>query len=350
MAAAMAATLIPSIAQQDHEEGILDLRRKAQIARGQPTDHAGDVVIVRSAGFNLDKTIFGAVDKLLPRILIKDRLSINIYWSDNASEQISAAFAQVPRAPPMDAPLLEFMRNECNFSMEHADGHFMDHLRFCFEYSHAHFKAHSPRVMLLHSILGVGTNFFPMKTEKIPMLQELVNPEEMKQIEAFPTLLRLLLQGDLLDELEAKTKDGSQGLQNLKGISFHRVIDNAPVRLTAREFWVAMNYQVMHQLDFLPVANWTEHVDDTFLVLFKGIYDILVKTGNLEAEVSINSTLEETLPSDLARPSLSFGRFINKVTPSSVKRKLGRKAIERFSSQVGHSLHYELLWEPTSRL
>eukprot|EP00439_Symbiodinium_sp_Y106_P010187 s9182_g1.t1 len=108
--------------------------------------------------------------------------------------------------------------------MEHADGSFLDHLQFCYEYCAAHFKGHSPRVLFLHSIMGVGTNYFPMKLELVPKLQTLVSDEEFKHIEAFPSILRLLLHFDFVQELE------SQGpgrlARDFGGVYFHRVLDN----------------------------------------------------------------------------------------------------------------------------
>jgi hypothetical protein len=53
-------------------------------------------------------------------------------------------------------------------------GSFLDHLQFCYEYSAAYFKQHSPRVLFLHSILGVGTNIFPMKKEDESTLSSMV--------------------------------------------------------------------------------------------------------------------------------------------------------------------------------
>ena len=53
-------------------------------------------------------------------------------------------------------------------------GSFLDHLQFCYEYSAAYFKQHSPRVLFLHSILGVGTNIFPMKQEDESTLASMV--------------------------------------------------------------------------------------------------------------------------------------------------------------------------------
>lgn len=54
-------------------------------------------------------------------------------------------------------------------------GSFLDHLQFCYEYSASYFKEHSPRVLFLHSILGVGTNIFPMKKEDEPALAAIVS-------------------------------------------------------------------------------------------------------------------------------------------------------------------------------
>ena len=70
-----------------------------------------------------------------------------------------------------NSSLFHFMFTECDFSIEHADGSFLDHLHFCHDYTAVHFSSASPRVMLLHSIMGVGTNCFPMGIEKLPTLR-----------------------------------------------------------------------------------------------------------------------------------------------------------------------------------
>ncbi|CAJ1344891.1 unnamed protein product, partial [Effrenium voratum] len=152
-------------------------------------------------------------------------------------------------------PLLYFLVANAGPRMEHADGSFIDHLQFCYEYSFSHFKDHSPRVLFLHSILGVGTNFFPMKVEKIPKLQSFLTEEEFKHIEAFPSILRLMFHFDFIQELE-NTGAAKVG-ETFNGLKFHRVIDNKSLFLDAESFWVQMNYQLMHLLDFLPIADWS---------------------------------------------------------------------------------------------
>lgn len=150
-------------------DGVLDTKRMAQITSGRATDHAGEVVILPNCNFDIDKTIFHSLDGFLEKAVMSSRVGVNLFWLDSAALRISSAFASVPAAPRHDLPLLEFMQKHCNFAMEHADGSFMDHLRFCYEYSYAHYKEKSPRVLLLHSIMGVGTNFFPMDASKIPL-------------------------------------------------------------------------------------------------------------------------------------------------------------------------------------
>merc|ERR1712014_459605 len=155
---------------------------------------------------------------------------------------------------------------DCDFNCEHADGSFMDHLQFCYEYGLAHFKQHSPRVLFLHSIMGVGTNVFPMAVDKEPKLQSMLTDNEYLHIQAFPSILRLLYTRKLLTELA----EHMEHLDSLKSITFHRVIDNKEISLTASQLWVQLNYQVCHQLDFLPVSNWIALKSNAFLSVFIG--------------------------------------------------------------------------------
>lgn len=64
------------LAQRMAEVGSLDLRRKAQISRGKPTDHAADVIVRPSPHFDLDKTIFRSLDGTIARVATKNRLAI----------------------------------------------------------------------------------------------------------------------------------------------------------------------------------------------------------------------------------------------------------------------------------
>lgn len=307
--------------------GALDLRRQAAIAKGGIVDHRGDVVIQTDVTFDLDKTIFHTLEGFIQRAAIKRDIGVVPFWRDAAVERISAAYSKIERPLQEDKALKEFMMNECDFCMEHADGSFMDHLTFVHDYSAVHFKGHSPRVLLLHSIMGVGTNYFPMKAEKIPKLAALVTPAEMKHIEAFPSILRLLLTWQMTDELQSKL--GS--LDQLAGIKFHRVIDNKGLELDAEELWVQLNYQMVHLLDFAPTADWAENVSMTIFQVCLGLYDFLNKAGQMRATVKLHPV-----------PASGF--------VPAFKKRLGVKAVRGFSGKIGHSLNYEIRWKPSSSL
>jgi hypothetical protein len=63
------------------------------------------------------------------------------------------------------------------------------------------------------------------------------------------------------------------------------VIDNAPITMSGEDLWIALNYQLIHLVDFLPVANWAAHQNDTSFILFRDLYDLLGKAGKREARI-----------------------------------------------------------------
>lgn len=161
--------------------GVHGLQRRAALARGGPSEHTGSVVALADPDFDLGRTIFKSLSGL-PAWYQRQKLGVKLYWDEAAAAAIVAAYAAaapaLAAAPTPSSGLLDFMQNECDFGCEHADGSFMDHLRFCHEYSAAHFAGHSPRVLLLHSIAGVATNLFPMAAAKLPTLRGFLSEEE----------------------------------------------------------------------------------------------------------------------------------------------------------------------------
>ena len=127
-----------------------DPRRQSAILFGKATDHSEEVVIASNSDFDLNSTIFFNADGSLTRLFLKTKLGLKFFWSEEAIRKYSCP---IPSAPKHNERLVEFMKHDCNFKMEHADGSFMDHLQFCYEYSAVHYKEHSPRVLLLHSIM-----------------------------------------------------------------------------------------------------------------------------------------------------------------------------------------------------
>jgi hypothetical protein len=238
--------------------------------------------------------------------------------------------------PQVDPELITFMVNECDFDVEHADGSFLDHLYFCFEYTVQHYPKGSPLVMLLHSILGTGTNTFAMTADKMPALQALMSPHDWEQTAAFPSVLRLLYAGTMRRELWEKKG------QRIKSITMRRVIDNEPIELSGEAFWEALNYQLIHLVDFLPVANWQVHQNDTSFILFRDLYQYLGEVGELRAKVDYNPA---SGPSKATGEPQSIGAWLTTKIPVSTSEGMAAKSVTRFSERIGHSLEYSIQWE-----
>lgn len=310
--------------------------RKAAIVRGAAIDHAGAVRVLPLAHFDLDRTIFKTLESPLARFVVKRRIGTEVYWSDAAARAVQTAYDAATGTRPLpgiDPELVRFLVERCDFDVEHADGSFLDHLYFCFEYATHHAPQHDPLVMFLHSILGTGTNTFAMPASEIDTLRGLVSPFVFRHVEAFPSVLRLLYT-DLLDRLRAE----AHRLDDLVEIRMHRVIDNAPISLSADDLWIALNYQLMHQVDFLPVADWDTNGNDNNLILFHAIRDLLIAVGKLDAKVDVEparGTPEG--PADLS------GRVISWI-PKSVSQTMARRSLARFSERIGHALDHELVW------
>jgi hypothetical protein len=260
-------------------------------------------------------------------------------WDGMAAQTVQAEYTAARAAHPLPAvsqELLNFLVRECDFNVEHADGSFLDHLYFCFEYTAQHYPQHSPLVMLLHSILGTGTNTFAMTADKIPVLRPLVTPWEWAQVQAFPSVL-LLYAGPLRQEL----RENVHRADAIASISFHRVIDNAPITISAEDFWIALNYQLIHLVDFLPAANWPMHQNDTSFIVFRDLYDLLGKAGKREAIVGYTPNAGPRKPE--GEPQ-GIGEWLTTLIPIRVSEKMVAKSVTRFSERIGHSLSYQITW------
>lgn len=315
-------------------------QRQAAIARGAALEHTGKVRVEPIPNFSLARTIFKTLDSPAARYLITQRVGKQAYWEPSDAQAVQAEYAAARSAhplPPISPALMRFLVNECNFDVEHADGSFLDHLYFCFEYGVQHYPQRSPLVLLLHSILGTGTNTFAMPADKIPALRELMSPWEWAQVEAFPSVLRLLYTGPLRRELRANLHRAG----SISSIAFNRVIDNQPIKMSGDDLWVALNYQLIHLVDFLPVANWSAYRNDPLFILFRDLYDLLEQAGQREAKLAY-------APGSGARSmqgeSLGVGAWLTTLIPAGVAEGMAARSVTRFSQRIGHSLDYRITW------
>lgn len=310
-------------------KGELDLRRKQYILAGGVSDMKNHCVLVPDLDYEVEKSIWGVMDEPIKAMIRQN--ARKPMWSDSAIARVARDFESIPRPLPESTELLDFMRDECDFRIEHADGSFMDHLTFCRDYGAAHYKQQSPTPLLLHSILGVGTNIFPMDKSKIPRLQQLVSRPDFAQIQAFPSILRLVSDLELLDALAEVLERG----QRLSGVSFHRLIDNAPLRLSTDELWTQLNFHLIHLMDFLPVANWgaPESLASGQFQVFARLLSLLTQAQRLEAKVVW----------DASDGGASLRDLVAGMLPGQAE---GRAFVRGFqherSEKIGHSLDFKL--------
>jgi len=331
----------------NNDRATLDMKRRAIIAQGKPVDQYADIVVTRNPNFDLNNTIYKSETSWVQRQDLEAGLNTQLYWNDRAIERINQAFVNVPQPVDVARELLTFMQNECHFTMEHADSSFLDHLLFGYEYSAAHYRQQSPRVMLLHSIMGGRTNLFPMKVEQIPRLQSLLYPldpsgKEFMHIEAFPSVLRLLVNGKILPELLVIA--GEQDVQ-LEKISFQRVMaPHIDLTMSAEDFWVQLNYQLMHLLDFLPASNWNDPmvIADPYLKLFTDLRQLLQQSGRLEAQVGFDAPVRGGPVGSFPKPTA--GSRLRSAMSESMKWKLFTESVDDVSRELGHRLDYKLTW------
>ncbi len=315
-------------------------QRKAAIARGAALEHTGKVRVESIPDFDLNRTIFRTLEGKAARFVVTHRVGKQVHWDAASAQAVQAEYEAARGAHPLPSvspELLQFLVRECNFDVEHADGSFLDHLYFCFEYTVQHYPGQSPLVMLLHSILGTGTNTFAMGADKIPALRALIPPAQWAQIEAFPSVLRLLYAGSLRREL----RENLHRADAIASIRFHRVIDNEPITMSGENLWVALNYQLIHLVDFLPVANWSVYQNDPLFILFQDLYDLLGRSGKREAIVgytpATGSRRFEGEPQGL-------GAWLTHLIPATVSERMAAKSVTCFSERIGHSLDYRIVW------
>jgi len=318
-----------------------NLQRKAAVAHGGVVDHSGRVRIEPIPDFDLDRTIFQTLQGRAARYIMKKRIGNEQHWSDQAAQQVESEYQQATaelELPPVDPELLRFLKTECDFDVEHADGSFLDHLYFCYEYGVKHYPEQSALPLLLHSVLGTGTNTFAMDAGKIPQLRALLSDFDWRHTQAFPSVLRLVYAGDLREQLRAN----AHRARALQTVRMHRVIDNEPIEMSGQDFWIALNYQLVHLVDFMPVANWATHLNDTSYILFRDLLELLGRADTLQARVNYQPPPR----GQKARGEPGgLGSFLANAIPVGLAERMAARSVRQFSDAIGHSLDFELVWE-----
>eukprot|EP00392_Amoebophrya_sp_AT5.2_P004872 g4881.t1 len=279
------------------------------LALARLVDHISYVQVVPDSAFDLNQTIFVSVTGAFTRAALKATTGNQHFWEEGrlmAIQQMYLATQQqfVPR-PVADgsrnfSPVLEFMQSKCNFKMEHADGSFYDHLFFVRDYSALHYPQQSPKILFLHSIMGVATNLWPMEAKNVPALQKLLTKEEFFHIAAFPTVLRLIKGTDFLLDLynleaaAAMATSGERSWKKLRGLRCMRMLDGEAIEFESMEaLYTHLNFHAIHLLDFLPLCGWRANWARPFVHDFLMLFAVLKALGKLEANIDVPAGLVE---------------------------------------------------------
>lgn len=318
------------------------LLRQAILAAGGPLDLRGRIEVEAIPDFDLDQTIFRTLEGRLARFFVKSRIAKKLNFGQEQADTIRRDYQALNHqsALPLPEPaLLDFLMQRADFDVEHADGSFLDHLYFSYEYGFRYFPQHSPLVLFLHSILGTATNTFALGVEHLEELQSHLSEFEWRHIEAFPSVLRLLYDLKLRQELRAKLDRWSQ----LREIRCFRVIDNHPITLKAEDLWIALQYQLIHLVDFIPAANWSAHRADPSFVIFQDLFDLLER-GQQRSAVINYQPFDPKSGRKVEGERGGLGLWLHTRVPPGLIEKQTAASTQRFSAQIGHRLDYELLW------
>lgn len=122
-------------------------------------------------------------------------------------------------------------------------------------------------------------------------------------------------------------------------VEVHRVLDNKVIFLDGENFWIAMNYQLIHLLDFLPVERWWENINDhAFCFSFASVYNMLLKSGKLMVQIDADMPI----PSEGKTPATLGELFESWIDIYTDARRSTKRNITDYSGSIGHSLDYKL--------
>ena len=165
-------------------------------------------------------------------------------------------------------------------------------------------------------------------------------------------MLRLLVHGPLLSELPrvigaakqpAGSSDHARRQPRLRALRCHRLLDNAPVELSAAQLLENLNYQLIHLLDFLPPAAWKRTSNDIFFQTFVALHTALHAADELRCVVGWD---EKWMLADVtgARPP-TFRHWLIDILPQTLVTRLASQQVKAYSAAIGHSLDYELVFD-----
>jgi hypothetical protein len=174
-----------------------------------------------------------------------------------------------------------------------------------------------------------------MPKEKLPQLAAILDSDELAHIQAFPSLLRVVIDHSLLEALR-QVPDWSK----ITKLTFNRLIDGAPIELTRSQLIVHLNFHLIHHLDFLPVVDWPTRATDGMFQSFVDMYTLLEERGKLEAKVDLSSC---GVGPDGERISLlDVKKWMERGEDRLMKREASCRMTQGFSQMIQHDTRFKI--------
>ena len=100
--------------------------------------------------------------------------------------------------------------------------------------------------------------------------------------------------------------------------------------------------ELIHLVDFLPVANWRAHANDTSFIIFRDLFDLLElaqKRGFALDVVPASNTRR------LEGEQTTLGGWLTTLIPVGVSETMAARSVQKFSARINHDLAYTLTWK-----
>ena len=94
--------------------------------------------------------------------------------------------------------------------------------------------------------------------------------------------------------------------------------------------------------------HWQRTCNEYFFTVFIALHELLTRCNERRADVGWDPSWMQPM-ADGARPNTWRHWFIDMV-PAKAVIMIAGKQIAKYSAEVGHTLTYELVWKPESRL
>lgn len=133
----------------------------------------------------------------------------------------------------------------------------------------------------------------------------------------------------------------------LEGVSFS-TFHGTKLTLEGVDFWVHLNYHLIHLLDFMPTQNYDRFaVQDGFTRLFVRLHEFLRNEGKLLADVRLDRLAQVPVMTAENQDLPTWDHLISNVNKDDVTRAHAQLGVQlrEYSKAINHDLSYEIHWK-----